>query len=80
MGIVSRSPLIGTAASWFGRLVQVRDRMTRGGAWMRWRPTDRVRDAVFLTSEPGSDKEHRARHKRAAAMAGVALQGRADRS
>jgi len=41
---------------------------------MRWRPTDRARDAVFLTSEPGNDKERCARHKRAAAMAGVAFQ------
>jgi len=41
---------------------------------MRWRPTDRARDAVFQTSEPGNDKERHARHKRAAAMAGVAFQ------
>ena len=74
MGIVSRRPLIGTAASWSDGLAQVRDPMTRGGAWMRWRPTDRARDAVFQTSEPGNDKERCARHKRAAAMAGVAFQ------
>jgi len=80
MRIVSRRPLIGTAASWSDGLAQVRDPMTRGGARMRWRPTDRARDAVFQTSEPGNDKEHHARHKRFAAMAGVAFQDRADRS
>jgi len=46
---------------------------------MGWRPTDRARDAVFLTSEPGSDKERGARRKRAAAMVGVALQDSANR-
>ncbi len=35
MGIVWRSPSIGTAASWLGGLVQVRDLVTRGGARMR---------------------------------------------
>jgi len=41
---------------------------------MRWRPTDRARDAVFEISELGNDKERHARHKRAAAMAGIAFQ------
>jgi len=41
---------------------------------MRWRPTDRARDAVSEISEPGNDKERHAQHKRAAAMAGVAFQ------
>ena len=74
MGIVLRRPLIGTAASWFNGLAQVRDPMTRGDAWMRWRTTDRARDAIFDTSELGSDKQRRARHKLVAAMADVALQ------
>ncbi len=73
MGIVSRGPSIGTAASWFGGLTQMRDPMTRGGARMYWRPIDRARDAVSETSELGSDGERRARHDRAAAMVGVAL-------
>ncbi len=74
MGIVSRRPLIGTAASWSDGLAQVRDPMTRGCARMRWCATDRARDAVFEISELGNDKERHARHKRAAAMAGVAFQ------
>jgi len=41
---------------------------------MRWRSTDRARDAVSEISEPGNDKERCVRHKRAAAMAGVAFQ------
>jgi len=41
---------------------------------MRWHPTDRARDAVSEINELGSDEECRARHKRAAAMAGVAFQ------
>jgi len=36
MGIVSRSPSIGTTASWFDGLLQVRDPMTWGGARMRY--------------------------------------------
>ena len=80
MGIVSRCPLIGIAASWCDGLAQVQDPMTRGCARMRWRPTDRARDAVFQTSEPGNDKERHGRHKEAAAMAGVALQNSADGS
>jgi len=47
---------------------------------MRWRLTDRARDAVFQTSELGSDEERRARHKVVAAIVGVALQDRADGS
>ncbi len=74
MGIVSRSPSIGTTASWFDGLVQVRDPMTWGGARMRSHPIEWARDAGFETGELDSDGEHRARHKRAAAMARVALQ------
>ena len=47
---------------------------------MRWRTINRGRDAVFEASEPGNNKERRARRKRATAMAGVALQDSADRS
>ena len=79
MGIVSRRPSIGTAASWFDGFVQVRDSTTRCGARTRWCPIDWARGAVFETSEPGSDDECRARHKRAAAVAGVALQDSAER-
>ncbi len=74
MGIVSRRPLIGTAASWSDRLAQVWDPMTGGCARMRWRPTDRVRDAVSEISELSSDEKRRARHKVVAAIVGVALQ------
>jgi hypothetical protein len=74
MGIVSLGPWIGTAASWFDGLVPVRDLVTRVGARTGWRPIDRARDVVFGTSEPGSDKERRAGHKRAAATVGVAFQ------
>ena len=78
MGIVSRRPSIGTAASWFDGFAQVREPMTRDGTRMRRRPIDWARDVVLETSEPGSDEKHRARHKQRAAMAGVALQDRAD--
>ncbi len=78
MGIVWRSPSIGTAASLFDGLVQVRDPMARGGVRMHWRSIDRVRDAVFETSELSGGEERRARHKVVAAMVGVALQDRAD--
>ena len=53
--------------------------MTRGGARVRWRPTDRARDAGFEISKLGSDEKRRARHKVVAAIVGVALQDSADR-
>jgi hypothetical protein len=45
---------------------------------MRRRPIDWARDVVLETSEPDSDDECHARHKRRAAMVSVALQDRAD--
>ncbi len=78
MGIVSRRPSIGTAVSWFDGFAQVRGLVTRGGARMRSHPIEWARGAGFESGELDSDGEHRARHKRAATMVGVALQGRAD--
>ncbi len=78
MGIVSRRSLIGTAASWFEDLVQAQTSMTWGGAWMRLHPTEWARGVGFETGGLDCDGEHRARHKRAAAVAGVALQNSAD--
>jgi hypothetical protein len=73
MGIVSRRTLIEIAASWFDGVVQVRGSVTWGGARVRQHPIEWARDAGLRLVTFDSDGEHRARHKRAAAMAGVAL-------
>ena len=75
MGIVWRSPSIGTAASWCGGSTQMLDPMARGGARMRWRSSDRARDAVFENSEAGSDGEDPSRQKRVVAHCRRCLAG-----
>ncbi len=78
MGIVSRSPSIGTDAGWLDGFAQMQDPMAQGCARILWRPIDRARDAVFGLSDLVSNIECLAWHKVVTAIVGVALQDRAD--
>ena len=56
MSIARCGPSLGTVASWFDKLVPVRDSMTQGGAWTQC-SLNRVLDALIESNEPGTENE-----------------------